>query len=260
MTDYQRGTRPHTYWVVDSEGAEAVDGGVIDEVLLSIYVNVQEVATIMCSPVDEEALALGFLVNEGVITSLDDVGHLQLNANRTLADVFLTRADFSPPRRLTITSGCGGGVTLQNLAEHQPPLETDFTTSRETVLTLIPQLPAAGQLYQAVRGVHTAILADGEQVLLTAEDVGRHNTIDKLAGKALQQGIDTTDKILMTSGRVSSEMVNKARVMRVPLVVSRTAPTAMAVELAEIWGICVCGYARRGSFRVYTHPVRLAVK
>jgi FdhD protein len=111
-----------------------------------------------------------------------------------------------------------------------------------------------------VRGVHTAILADENSLLLSAEDVGRHNTIDKITGKALLEGIETQDKILLASGRISSEMVSKARRMAVPIVASRTAATSFAVQLAESWGICLLGYVRRGSFRVYTQPQRLGIE
>jgi FdhD protein len=232
---------------------------VIHEALLTIYVNAQEIATIMCSPLDEEALTIGFLYNEGVIDSLSDVALLQPNVTRTMIDVFLGHSDFSPPRRLTITSGCGGGVVLQNLLEKHPPLASDFSTVPEVILARMRDLHGAAKLYQQVRGVHTAILADENSLLLSAEDVGRHNTIDKITGKALLEGIETQDKILLASGRISSEMVSKARRMNVPIVASRTAATSFAVQLAESWGICLVGYVRRGSFRVYTRPERLGI-
>jgi FdhD protein len=97
-------------------------------------------------------------------------------------------------------------------------------------------------------------------MLVSAEDVGRHNAVDKIAGKALSAGIETRDRIMLTSGRVSSEMLSKARRMEIPVVASRTAPTSIAVQLAQTWNICVVGYVRRGSLRVYTHPQRLGLR
>jgi FdhD protein len=146
---------------------------------------------------------------------------------------------------------------LQYLTESSPPLESDFRTTSETILARMRDLQGAARLYNLVRGVHTAVLCDVERLLFSAEDVGRHNAVDKIAGKALQAGIDTRDCLLLTSGRISSEMLSKARRMNIPVVVSRTAPTSTAVRLAEAWNICIVGYVRRGGMRVYTHPQRL---
>jgi FdhD protein len=236
------------------------DGGVIEESLLSLYVNGQELATMMCSPIDQEALALGFLYNEGVIDTPGEVRHLRANVARSVIDVFLSHADFEPPRRMVLTSGCGGGITLQSLTETHPPLETSLTCTPQSLFDRMRDLQGAARLYNSVRGVHTAILADTDRLLLSAEDVGRHNTIDKLAGKALQAGLETRNCIILTSGRISSEMLNKARRMGVPLVASRTAPTSIAVSLAQAWNICVVGYVRRGRMQVYTHPSRLTLE
>lgn len=259
MTEWLQGALPFQYHAVDGESVELVDGGIIDEVLMTIYVNATELATIMCSPLDEEALTLGFLYNEGVISSNDDVRLLKLNRNRTVADVFLQSVKFNQPRRLTITSGCGGGQTSQTLTADHPPLHTGYHTTVDAIRARMVDLRGAGKLYNQVRGVHTAILCTPDEVLISAEDVGRHNTIDKLAGKALQQHIGMKDHILMASGRISSEMINKARIMGVPIVASRTAPTSQALDMAQAWNICVIGYVRQASMRVYTHSYRVGL-
>lgn len=255
----QPGVQPHTYWTVEQGRVTVVPGGVIEEMLVTIYVNGQELATVMCSPVDQEALALGFLFNEGIIESLDEVGLVQANATRAVVDVLLKRGEFEPPRRLIITSGCGGGVALQLLTESFPPLESSFVTDADTVFARMRDLQGAARLYHQVRGVHTAVLASVGKLLVSAEDVGRHNAVDKVAGKSLLAGMDTRDCMLLTSGRISSEMLSKARRMNIPLVVSRTAPTSIAVHLAQAWNMCIVGYVRHGSMRVYTHPQRLGL-
>ena len=181
----QDGALPFTYWVVENNRAEPVSGGVIDESLVSIYINGNEIATVMCSPLDQEALALGFLFNEGVIASMEKVGVVQANVARTVVDVLLTHSDFDQPRRMVLTSGCGGGITFQHLSETYSALDSDFVTSPDVIFARMRDLNASAQLYRAVRGVHTAILADENELLVSAEDVGRHNTIDKIAGKAL---------------------------------------------------------------------------
>jgi FdhD protein len=247
----------HEYIEVSSSGAQRIQGGVIDEALLTIYVNFSEVASIMCSPLDEEALAVGFLYNEGLINGIADVRFIRMNARRTALDVLLHDDLIQPKRRLVKTSACGGGAA--SLSQDFPPLVSDFSATTDVVFARMQDLRSEARLYNAVRGVHTAVLADHDRTLLGAEDVGRHNAIDKITGKALQQSIATQERILLTTGRISSEMIHKARRLGTPLVVSRTAPTRIAVELAQHWKICLVGYVRGGSLRVYTTPERLGL-
>lgn len=253
------GALPFTYQVVEGDRVRQIEGGVIDEQLLSIYVNGESLATMMCSPVQLEALAVGFLYNEAVIDAADEIALLQLNRTNAVADVILTRGDFKLPRRMILTTGCGGGVTGQELSKDFPALDSAFQTEPAIILRLMRQLQGAARLYNAVRGAHTAVLGDEGGLLVSAEDVGRHNAVDKVAGGALLEAIETRDRILLTSGRVSSEMLGKARRMGVPLVASRTAPTSVTLELAEAWNICVVGYVRSGGMRVYTHGWRLGL-
>lgn len=253
------GALPFTYQVVEGDQVTEVDGGVIDEQMLSIYVNGESLATMMCSPVQLEALTVGFLYNETVIDSADEIALLQLNSARSVVDVILTRDEVNLPRRMILTTGCGGGVTGQELSKAFPALESSHRTEPAVILRLMRQLQGAARLYNAVRGVHTAVLGDETGLLVSAEDVGRHNAVDKVAGQALLDGINTRDRMLLTSGRVSSEMLGKARRMGVPLVASRTAPTSVTVELAQAWGICVAGYVRSGGMRVYTNGWRLGL-
>ena len=253
------GAKPLSYQVVEGDVVNRVDGGVIDEQLLSIYVNGQSLATMMCSPLQLEALAVGFLYNEGVIEAADEIGLLQTNIPNSVVDVILTRDEVQLPRRMILTTGCGGGMTGQELSKAHPALVSAFLTTPDMIIRLMRELQGAATLYNAVRGVHTAVLGDETGLLISAEDVGRHNAVDKVAGQALLDKIDTRDRILLTSGRISSEMLGKARRMSIPIVASRTAPTSITVELAEAWDICVIGYVRRGGMRVYTCSWRLGL-
>ena len=126
-------------------------------------------------------------------------------------------------------------------------------------MDLVRHLNDSAILYREVRGVHTSALADPMRLLVVKEDVGRHNTLDKIRGAALLTGLPTRDRILVTTGRVSSEMMTKAVRMGTPIVVSRTSPTALSVRLADAWGITLVGYARGRRLSVYTHPQRLGV-
>ena len=209
------GALPQSYWLIEQAQAQLTEGGVIEEALLDLYVNGQELATIMCSPLQQEALALGFLYTEGVIDSLDEVGLVQANLPRTVVDVLLKRADFEPPRRMVLTSGCGGGVTLQHITESYPPLCSDFRT--ESAVITAAHARTAGRGAVCINWCAACISpcwpTPVQKLLLSAEDVGRHNAVDKIAGLALQAGIDTRDRLLLTSGRISSEMLSKARRM-----------------------------------------------
>lgn len=251
------GTIRTVYTVVTRNGWETVDAEVIHERLVSIFVNGQELATVMCSPCQQDALALGFLANEGVIESMEDIRAAHVCPSGSCVDVWLKASSFEPPRRMILTSGCGGGVTFEDLSVTFEPLKSDLRATPGQLWALMDQLNQRAELYRRARGVHTATLNELDQPLLVAEDVGRHNTLDKLRGLALLQGIDTRDRILVTSGRISSEMINKARRMGAPIVCSRTSPTSLSLALAQEWNITLVGYLHRNTMTIYTHAERI---
>jgi FdhD protein len=235
---------------------EAVAGAVIEEGSVCIFVNGEELASFLCTPHHLEELAIGFLRSEGFIESLSDIESLTLSQNDTCVDVLLGRP-FEQPTRRFLTSGCGGGVTFDDLSARIEPLDPGFSVSPGQVADLMGLLNGASELYRKARGVHTSALSDGSDLVVVAQDVGRHNTIDRLWGRAMQEGIDPAGHLLISSGRMSSEMVAKAAKMRVPVAISRTSPTSLSVELAEAWNVTLIGYARGDRFRIYTHPERV---
>src|SRR5207249_11132698 len=133
-----------------------------------------------------------------------------------------------------------------------PRLSSALRVRPEALAVGMKDLFAAAAHYKASRGIHGAALSDGERLLLVAEDVGRHNAIDKIKGAALLRGIPTENRILLSTGRISSEMLLKAARMGVPLLASRTSPTEMAVALAEQLNVTVCGYVRPDGLNLYT--------
>jgi FdhD protein len=245
------------YISLNGRAPQTIDGAVVEEALACISVNGQELATFMCSPHDLDKLALGFLYNEGLIQGMDDVRHIRVSKARTCVDVWLRDAHFERPKRIIVTAGCGGGVTFDDLFQKHEPLHSDLTAVPAQLSELMRQLHLGAEMYQEARGVHTAVLADRENILLQVEDIGRHNCLDKLMGAALLQGISTKDKILLSSGRISSEMINKARRMGIPIICSRTSPTSLSVALAETWNITLVAYLRQDRMRIYTHPERI---
>ena len=162
------------------------------------------------------------------------------------------------PNQWRRTSGCTGGATTDG--DH--PVVTVKVIRHihpDQVMNGMEQLLHAQQLYRETRGVHCSAISDGTNLQLIAEDIGRHNTLDKLAGLWLMRKVDFHPEILFTTGRISSEMLEKSARMGVAVVVSRTSPTSLSIERAEESGITIIGYARRDQFTVYTHPDRLVM-
>jgi FdhD protein len=272
------------YYRITEKGVEAVQGLVIGESRWSLFVNGLEVVTFMATSRNLHHLAVGFLASEKLISSLDEIASIRVNEapdraywyipalgiNETRAmaiceegvgsiEVRLTRAGFQLPPHRVLTSGCGGGVTFDDLSQEQAPVVSRRQVRVATIFAMMHELNVNAKLYRDCRGVHTSALGDGDHLIALAEDVGRHNTIDKLRGDCLMRGIATRDCVLISTGRISSEMITKSAKMQVPIVVSRTSPTHLAVKLARAWNIALVGYARGGQMQVYTGIERIIV-
>jgi len=236
---------------------ETVERTVIEEAPLTIYVNGRELATLMCTPIGVDDLVIGFLTGEGIIAGPEEVVLLKVCVDDGLVNVRLARPEVTLPERRILTSGCSGGVTFDDLSGAYEPLVSSLRVSPARIIELMDLMQRSGPLHGRVWGLHTSALSDGETLLAVAQDVGRHNTVDKIWGECLRRGIATEGKLLLSTGRISSEMLSKAAKMRLPLVASRTSPTSLSVQLAEAWGITLVGYVRGQRMDVYTHPERL---
>jgi len=247
-----------TYLRVKGERTEEVTGEVVREQPLTVYVDGERFLTLLCTPVKLEALVIGYLWMEKVIGDLAEIRAVDVSAVDGRVDVTLTHPVTLPTERI-LTSGCGGGITFRIDHRLFPRLSSSLRVSPAQLTTQMRELFAAAVLYKTSRGIHGAALSDGERLLVVAEDVGRHNAVDKIKGEALLRDIPTDDRILLSTGRVSSEMLLKAARMGVPVVASRTSPTEMAIALAEQLNITVCGYVRPDGLNLYAGDhVRLA--
>ena len=235
---------------VRADRVEEVTAEVVREQPLTVYVNGERFLTLLCSPMKLEALVVGYLWMEKIIQTLDDVVTVSVSAVDGRADVTL-RGPVELPTERILTSGCGGGITFRIDHRLFPRLHSTLRVSPGALSERMKELFTAAVHYKESRGIHGAALADEAHLLVVAEDVGRHNAVDKVKGEALQRGIPTEDLILLSTGRVSSEMLLKAARMGVPIVASRTSPTEMAVALAEQLNVTVCGYVRPESLNVY---------
>jgi FdhD protein len=224
------------------------------EMALAIHVNRQELVTILCTPTKLNCLVLGFLYAEGIISGIDDVASMKMCEEESLADVMLSNPEYEVPTQRTLTSGCGGGATFKPQGQR---VESDFVATPKEVLSLMKQIQEQMVLYRLCGGVHASALSDTKNLLVVAEDIGRHNTLDKIQGECLLKGLATRDRLLLSTGRISSEMLLKAARMQVPVVVSRHSPTGSAVSLARDLGIALVGHVRGSRLSVYSHPERL---
>lgn len=239
---------------------EHFDAKTIVETPVSLTVNGKVWLSFMCTPTHLEELALGFLYNEGVLNGMDDVADARLCEHGDNVDVWL-KFDVEQPVNWRRTSGCTGGVTAVDLLA-KPNInfaENNFKVQPEAVMEMVDKLFESQELYRDTGGVHTSALGDGEQIILAADDIGRHNSLDKIAGMCLRQNVCPQNRILITTGRISSEMLQKAARLDAPILISRTSPSSLSIEMAERYGITLIGYARKHRFNVYSHGKRVGL-
>ncbi|MEL1135610.1 formate dehydrogenase accessory sulfurtransferase FdhD [Desulfitobacterium sp. THU1] len=235
------------------------------EKALTIYINGKEFATMVCTPSQGKELAVGFLCSEGIINQPDQIKKItfdpkqgfvwvETKTERTLSeDLFLKRY---------ITSCCGKGKStfyFANDARLAQKVESGLKVSAQKVSEYINLLEEGSELFRLTGGVHGGALASGSKMDYYAEDIGRHNVLDKLYGQAFLDEVDLSQKIIVFSGRISSEIVIKAAKMGCPILVGVSAPTDLALRLAEELGLTVIGFARRNCMNIYTHRERIVV-
>ncbi len=232
----------------------------VREVPVALTVNGASLATLIASPHELHFLVAGFLLMQGLIRSAADL--LTMSVCDDFGSVNV-RIRGEVPARLapTLTSGCGAGISFHVPDAAGRPVQVPSAgpfVPPEALFAAMDALAQASEAYRGSGGIHSAGVWDEGRLLLFAEDIGRHNTIDRVAGQALLTGVDLSGKILVASGRVSSEMAAKAGSLGIAVIGSRTSPTDLAVRICGELGITLVGYVRGRRFNVYTHPVRIA--
>lgn len=234
------------------------------EIPFTVYYNERETVTLLCSPQELDELAIGFLVGEGLLKQPQEIKGLVVDTARGLAWV-----SAEPDRPLAkeaigrrfVTSGCGSGTGYYSLADAvlSAKVQTSLVLLPRQVNALLSKMQNLAQQYQVTRGIHGAGLCSPDQVEIFREDIGRHNAVDKILGYCFVKEIKPEDKVLAVTGRISSEIMLKAAKMSIPVLLSRSVPTDMAVIFAEELGITIIGAARAGKFIVYSHRERVAL-
>ena len=233
-----------------------VNNEIILEMPISLTINGDLWLSIMCTPIDLEAMAIGFLFNEGFIDSVQELETIQLCASGDNIDIWLNHT-LKKPVTWGRTSGCMGGMTFLDYDYQSIVIKNDYEISEKSIGLLINLLYKSQQFYRVVGGIHTSALSDGHQIILSCEDIGRHNTLDKISGRLLIEDIRDNKNVIITTGRISSEMLQKVARIGVPVIISRTSPSSLSIELAIKWGITLIGYARRNQYIIYSHPERI---
>jgi FdhD protein len=237
---------------------------VVEERPLTIYINRQKITTLMCTPQDQNYLGLGFLFSEGLIKRKDEVKKIVFDAIKDQVKIFTQKKHKLPKYFLqdeTFTSGCGKRKSFQKIGDlnfiEDVLINLEFTISADQIIKLIKEFELKSSVFKSTGGTHSAALADKEKILLFKEDIGRHNAVDKILGESLIENIPLQDKLLISSGRVSSDILLKAWRAKINLIISRSAPTSLALELAQRLGITVIGFARGKRMNIYTYPMRV---
>jgi FdhD protein len=225
---------------------------------LEIRVGGAPLVVTMRTPGHDEELALGFLYGEGLIDAAHEAGPTDDFANNAVEVAGPLTRD-PGQRRFYTTSSCGvcGKGALEEVAVHSAPLPDGPVVDRHLLASLPDRLVQPA--FERTGGVHaTGLFEPNGELLIAREDVGRHNAMDKVIGRALLDGlVPLGERILCVSGRLSFELVQKAAVAGAPILVGVGAPSSLAISLADDRGMTLCGFARRGSVNVYTHPGRV---
>ncbi|HET7657721.1 MAG TPA: formate dehydrogenase accessory sulfurtransferase FdhD [Bacillales bacterium] len=229
---------------------------------VTVTLNGEEFATIVCTPADFEDLTIGFLASEGVIRSPKEIESLLVDDSKGFVHVETKvkqqiSRDFYMKRMIGSCCGKSRHFYYQNDARTAKTVTSDWTLSVSQGLFLIDELEKESFFFQKTGGVHNAALCSEEGIVAIRTDIGRHNALDKLYGNCLKEGIGTRNKAVAFSGRISSEVLLKISKIGTGILLSKSAPTDLALELADELNITVAGFVRDGAMNVYTHPWRI---
>ncbi len=228
------------------------------ERIVTLEVNGQAWMDIYCLPCQLDFLMAGFLFNEGLISSKDELIQVHVCKSGEYVEVITTQP-ITQPSFWKKTSGCSGGITAVDAAKsfQDSPILKDIHLSPDRVYCLLQKFMTTQRDLLESGGVHSSAISDGNELIFMADDIGRHNTLDKLAGYCLYNEISLPQPVILTSGRISSEMLQKSSRMGASVIISLTATNDYSIQLANRWNITLIGYSRMNSFRVFSHPERI---
>jgi FdhD protein len=255
-------TRGFNILRITEEATREIEDVVAREFPLTIILDNQELVTMLCTPKDLKYLAIGFLSSEGLIRQKGDIRKIILDDRRGVVRVE-TEGEKEEATELIfkrlITSGCGSGAAFYRATDtiSQVKVESQTRVSAGEVFTLAKEFQQSSPIYRATHGVHSAAMCDTKDILIFTEDIGRHNAIDKIFGRCILEDMSTDDRMIISSGRISSEVVLKIARRNIPIVISKSSPTDLAVDLAARLVVTLIGFVRGKKMNVYTEGWRV---
>lgn len=249
----------HMLRISRSGAIESLQDCIVEEQRIAFYLNGKKLLSVMSLPLEQDAHIVGFLISEGVLESISQITSLEV-AQDGLSVRMHAKINEAKLAHLhkekTLTSGCCVGVSANFDGEIiEKFIATPMKISQQRIFELLDMFNKPSDLFIRTGCVHKAMLVCNQ--ILISEDVGRHNAIDKVIGRAKLEHIDMKESILIVSGRLSMEMVIKAAMSDIPIVISRSATTLLGIKSAQILGITLVGFARGDTLNIYTHPSRI---
>ena len=245
------------------KGPKPVSIESIREVPLTIYLNDREVVTLLCTGKYPRQLALGFLKSDALVNDPSQIQDVDIRDEdgRITARVTVSHDPWEKGRTIhrSITSGCGKGTNFDRNVEtiSKRRVTSELTVSPAQILALAGELKHRSTLYGRTRGCHNSSLCSPQEMLIFREDIGRHNAIDMIVGQCFLEGLDTSDKMIVSTGRVASEILLKTVRIGVSVLASTAVATSFSVELARKIGLTLIGNIKADSFWVYNDPGRI---
>ncbi|MBB6444469.1 formate dehydrogenase accessory sulfurtransferase FdhD [Bacillus benzoevorans] len=245
-----------------SENFDESNDDIAVEYPLTVWVNGEELLTLVCSPGNLKELVIGILASEGFIRSLDQIESLSIDYSKGFAYVELVKKSPILNKDLTkryLGSCCGKSrqLFLYNDVKTAKTIMTRTMISVQQCLSLMEKMQTCSAEFLLTGGLHNAALCTKEGVVIVRSDIGRHNALDKIYGHCLKNRISLKDKVIVFSGRISSEVLLKVSKIGVGIILSKSAPTSLALELADELGITAVGFIRENRLNIYTHPERI---
>ena len=235
---------------------------IVCEIPFTILLNGQEIATVLCTPQKFEYLAVGFLFSEGIIKNDTRIKKISMGKDGYYADIQIDRK-FQLPQKFfekrVIVPGCGKHPSFYNPRDIKDckPTNSDMRMRYKQTIALMTQFQKESSLFKETGGVHSAALCSPEKIEIFAEDIGRHNAIDKIFGECFLKNIPIENKVVLTSGRISSDIIIKIVRRGIPIIISPGAPTDLAISFAEEMRVTVIGFVRGRRMSIYTHNFRI---
>ncbi|OPY13428.1 MAG: formate dehydrogenase accessory protein [Syntrophus sp. PtaB.Bin001] len=244
---------------ITPEGLVKVEKALSEEIPLTIEVNGNEIATILASPSHIDDLAKGFLFTSGMISGVSEIRNLFVDMDRFRAVVEVEGDLKNFLFKRIYTSGCGKGVIFHNPLDvmGKKAIDDDFRIENEKLIALMKKFVSKQREHSDARGVHEAAMASSEAIYVARVDIGRHNAIDKVIGASLAAGVNMSDKILLTTGRVSSEIFSKILRARIPVITALGSCTNQAAKLARVTNITLVARARGGRGEIFSGEQRI---